>query len=170
MLDQAAIKTALRFGVLAAGASFLVILVVYLSGSNPYGQKAFYALFILPVFLFTGTAYFKRKFDPELRFFKGLKLGWLTSLIAAVTFGIFIYIFSLIIGSEAIRGHIQEMKTMMEQNKSQFLSLPNGKQVYDLNYTKLNQITITSLVLDNFLKMLLIGFLFSLVSATFYRK
>jgi len=170
MLDQAVIRTALRFGISAAGTSLLVLLLVYLSGHNPYGQNAFYALFLLPIFLFFGTSYFKRKVNPELKFFKGLKLGWLTSFFAAVSFGIFIYVFTLIVGSEAIQGHIQEMKTMMEQNKSQFLKLPNGKQVYDLNYTKLDQITVNSLVLDNFLKMLLVGFLFSLVSATFYRK
>ncbi len=170
MLDQTVLRTAIRFGISAAGASLLVLLIVYFSGHNPYGQNAFYALFLLPVFLFIGTAYFKRKFNPELRFFKGLKLAWLTSFIAAVSFGVFIYVFSLIVGSEAVQEHIQEMKTMMEQNKSQFLSLPNGKQVYDINYTKLDQITVQSLVLDNFLKMLLVGFLFSLVSATFYRK
>ncbi|QMU30358.1 DUF4199 domain-containing protein [Adhaeribacter radiodurans] len=170
MLEQAVLRTAVRFGVLAAGASFLVILIVYLTGNNPYGQNAFYALFLLPVFLFTGTAYYKRKFNSDLRFFKGLKLAWLTSFIAAITFGLLIYAFSLIVGAEALQGHIQEMKTMMEQNKSHFLNLPNGKQVYALNYTKLDQITVKSLVLDNFLKLLLVGFLFSLVSATFYRK
>ncbi|MDQ3291130.1 MAG: DUF4199 domain-containing protein [Bacteroidota bacterium] len=169
-MDQTVIRTAVRFGVSAAGASFLIILLVYLAGNNPYGQNAFYALFLLPVFLFIGTAYYKRKYNPELKFFKALKFAWLTSLIAAIAFGLFIYLFSLMVGADAVQGHIQEMKTMMEQNKSQFLNLPNGKQVYDLNYTKLDQITVKSLVLDNFLKMLLIGFLFSLVSATFYRK
>ncbi len=169
-MDQTVIRTAVRFGVSAAGASFLIILLVYLAGNNPYGQNAFYALFLLPVFLFIGTAYYKRKYNPELKFFKALKFAWLTSLIAAVSFGLLIYMFSLMVGADAVQGHIQEMKTMMEQNKSQFLNLPNGKQVYDLNYTKLDQITVKSLVLDNFLKMLLIGFLFSLVSATFYRK
>ena len=170
MVDRAVGLTAVRFGVAAAFASFIFILLVYLTGNNPYGQYAFYTLFLLPVFLLIGIANYKRKLEPDLTFFKGLKFSWLTALIAAVTFGLLVYIFSMAAGPEVIQKHIQEMRAMMEQNKAQFLNLPNGKQAYDLNYKGLDKITLNQLVLDNFLKMFIIGFLFSFVSATFYRK
>ncbi len=170
MFERTLLRTGLRFGLLAASISFLVLLLVYFSGKNPYGQNAFYSLFLLPIFLFLGTAYYKKHFEPELKFFKGLKLAWLISLVTAVTFSGFVYVFAQLTGSESIPKHVQEMKAMMEQNKAQFLKLPNGKQVYELNYSQLNQVSANTLVLDNFLKLLLIGFLFSLVSATFYRK
>ena len=170
MFEQAAFRTAVRFGVLAALASWAVLLGVYFAGFNPYGKSAFYALFILPVFLFLALAHYKKYADPELKFWKGLRVSWLTTLVAALTFSMLVYLFSVVAGQEAIRVHIQEMKAMMAQSKAQFLKLPNGQQAYDLNYNALDQITPGSLVVDNFLKMLLIGFLFSFVSATFSRK
>lgn len=170
MFEKAVVRTAVRFGIFAAFASFLVILTSYFSGSNPYGQYAVYALFLLPVFLLLGIANFKKHSEPNLTFFKGLKFSWLTTLVAAVTFGVLIYLFSVTAGSDAIQSHVQEMKAMMEQNKAQFLNLPNGKQVYNLNYKELDKITPNQLVIDNFLKMFIIGFLFSFISATFYRK
>lgn len=170
MFEQATLRTAVRFGILAAAAGLLVMLAVYIAGRNPYGQYGFGVLFLLPVFLFTGLAHYKKYTDPDLKFFKGLKVSWLISLVAAITFAAFIYIFSIAAGAEAIQLHIQEMKAMMEQNKAQFLKLPNGQQAYDSNYQELDRLTPYSLVFDNFLKMLIIGFLFSFVSATFYRK
>jgi hypothetical protein len=170
MFVQAAFRTAVRFGVLAALASWVVLLGVYFAGLNPYGKAAFYALFLLPVFLFIALAYYKKHAEPELKFWKGLRVSWLTTLVAAVTFSMLVYLFSVVAGAEALQAHIQEMKAMMVQSKAQFLKLPNGKQAYELNYNALDQITPGSLVIDNFLKMLIIGFLFSFVSATFSRK
>ncbi len=170
MFEPAIVRTAVRYGILAALASILVVLGVYLAGGNPYGKAAFYSLFLLPVFLFLALAAYKKYADPNLKFWKGLQISWLTSFIAAVTFGLLVYLFAVVVGGEVIQTHIQEMKAMMEQTKDQFLKLPNGRQAYDLNYNALNQITPGSLVLDNFLKMLLVGFLFSFVSATFSRK
>lgn len=170
MFEQTVVRTAVRFGVLAALASFLIILAVYFSGNNPYGQYAFGSLFVLPVFLFLGLTNYKRYTEPQLTFFKGLKVSWMITLAAAVTFGMLIYIFSVAVGIDAIQLHIQEMKAMMVQNKAQFLKLPNGQEIYNNNYKELERITPNYLVFDNFLKMLIIGFLFSLVSATFYRK
>jgi hypothetical protein len=115
-------------------------------------------------------AYYKKHAEPELKFWKGLRVSWLTTLVAAVTFSMLVYLFSVVAGAEALQAHIQEMKAMMVQSKAQFLKLPNGKQAYELNYNALDQITPGSLVIDNFLKMLIIGFLFSFVSATFSRK
>ncbi|RDC63392.1 DUF4199 domain-containing protein [Adhaeribacter pallidiroseus] len=170
MFEKPIFRVALRYGALAALASFIILVLFYVAGKNPYGQNGFYALFLLPVFLVLGTGFLRRKIDPELKFFKGLKFGWLVTLIAAVTFGILVYAFTNLAGTHSIQKHVQEMKAMMEQNKAQFLKLPNGQQAYQYNYEQLDLITPQTLMLDNFIKLLLIGFLFSFVSATFYRK
>ncbi|QNF34605.1 DUF4199 domain-containing protein [Adhaeribacter swui] len=170
MFERPVFRVALRYGVLAALSSFIIMVLLYVAGKNPFGQSGFYTLFLLPVFLVLGTAFLRRKIDPELKFFKGLKFGWLVTLIAAVTFSILLFGFTQVAGSGAIQEHVQEMKAMMEENKAQFLKLPNGEQAYNTNYQQLDQITGNTLVLDNFIKLTLIGFLFSLVSATFYRK
>lgn len=170
MFEQAVLRMAIRFGVLAALASGLIMVAVYWAGYNPYGQYAFYTLFLLPGFLIVGLASYKKYINPNLTFWKGLQISWLITLVAAVTFGMLIYVFSVAAGFEAIQTHIQEMKALMVESRTQFLKLPNGQQVYDMNYRELDRITPRSLVLDNFLKMLLIGFLFSFVSATFSRK
>lgn len=170
MFEPTAVRTAVRFGILAAAACFLVLLTIYLAGRNPFGQAAFGVLFLLPVFLFRGLAHYKKHINPNLKFLKGLQISWLTTLIGAVIFSGCIYGFAVAAGPEVIQVHIQEMKAMMVQNQAQFLKLPNGRQAYDFNYRALDRLTPYSLILDNFLKMLLIGFLFSFVSATFYRK
>lgn len=170
MFEKPIIRAALRFGVLAAVVSFTVLLLVYFAGKNPYGQNAFYSLFLLPIFLFLGTAFYKKHLNPELKFFAGLKFNWLITVIAAVTFSLLIFGFVQVTGADSIPKHVQEMKAMMELNKAQFLKLPNGQKTYQYNYDQLDLITANTLVLDNFIKLLLIGFLFSLVSATFYRK
>ncbi len=170
MFEKPIIRAALRFGGLAAAASFMVLLLVYFAGKNPYGQNAFYALFLLPIFLFLGTAFYKKHVNPDLKFFEGLKYNWLITVIAAVTFSFFIFGFAQVTGADSIPKHVQEMKAMMEANKAQFLKLPNGQQAYQFNYDQLELITARTLVVDNFIKLLLIGFLFSFVSATFYRK
>jgi membrane protease YdiL (CAAX protease family) len=170
MLERPIIKTALRYGVLAAVVSFTVLLLVYTVGKNPYGQNAFYSLFLLPIFIFLGTSFYKKHLNPHIKFFEGLKFGWFITLIAAVVFSLLIFGFAQVTGADSIPKHIAEMKAMMEISKAQFLKLPNGQQAYAFNYQQLDLITPKTLVLDNFIKLLLIGFLFSLVSATFYRK
>lgn len=170
MFEKPVIKTALRYGAIAATASFTIMLLVYFAGKNPYGQNAFYSLFLLPIWLFLGTAYYKKHLNAELKFFEGLKFNWLITVIAAFAFSLFIFGFAQVTGANSIPKHVQEMKAMMEGNKAQFLKLPNGQQAYQFNYEQLDLITANTLVVDNFIKLFLIGFLFSFVSATFYRK
>ena len=171
MFDQAVVRTGIRYGVMCALASFLVTLILYYTGINPYGHNSIFSLLFIPLFIFLGSSYFKKYNDQNIGFLKALRVALTITFYAALCSAMLLFIFSAFAGVDAIKLHITEMKALMEEptTKTQLLEQV-GKSNYELALKKLEETSPYDLAADEFFKKAGVGFLVSIVAATFFRK
>ena len=67
MFDQAVVRTGVKFGVICALAGFAVILLLYFTGLNPYGQNSMWSWVFIPVAVFWGLSYFRKYYARHAR-------------------------------------------------------------------------------------------------------
>lgn len=171
MFDQAIFRTGVKFGVLCGLAGFVVVLLLYFTGQNPYGQYNIWGWIFIPVAVFWGLSYFKRFNDQELGFVKALKVGFFIAFYAALSSAMLLYIFSAVTGIEPIERHIAEMKMVLESTREAALqSKVLSQQAYEQTYKDLDKTTPGMLAVDDFVKRIIVGLLAALVGAVFFRK
>lgn len=171
MFDQAILRTGVKYGVMCALATFLVVLILFFSGANPYGQKTMYGWVLIPGFVFAGLRYFKKFNDNELSFFKGLRVAWSIAFYTALCSAMLVYVFAVVTGFPPIEMHIKEMKAILDQSREAAMqSKVFSEEVFNQTYAQLDKTTPSILAADDFVKKMTIGFLSGLVGAVLYRK
>jgi len=171
MFDQAVVRTGIRFGVLCALASFVVTLILYFSNINPYGHNSMFSVLFIPVFIFLGSSYFKKYNDQNIGFLKAFRVALTITFFSALCSAMLLFIFSTFAGVELIERHIAEMKAIMLEPQTKALSIKAvGQENYDLALKNLEKTSPYDLAGDDFFKKTGIGFLVSIVAATFFRK
>lgn len=171
MFDQAIVRTGIRYGVMCALSGFVIVLALYFSGVNPYGHNNYFSLLFIPVFIFLGSAYFKKYNDQNIGFLKAFRVALTITFFAALCSGMLLYIFANFAGIESIQLHIAEMKALLNlpETKAQTLKMI-GKENFELTLKNLEHTTPYDLAATDFFQKAGIGFLVSLVAATFFRK
>jgi hypothetical protein len=171
MYDQAVIREALKYGGACALTSFGALLILYFTGMNPFGSNVLLTVITLPVAIFFGLSQFKRYIDPMMGFLKALSLALMITATAALLSGTLVYGLARLAGKPALERHIAEMKAVLEEPTAKAKTIEiAGKANYALALKSLEKITPFDLAADDFYKKLGIGFLLSLVGATFFRK
>jgi hypothetical protein len=171
MLDQAIVRTGIKFGVSCALAGFLVVLVLYFAGLNPYGQLIVWGWIFIPVAIFWGLNYFKKFNDQQLSFVKALKVGWAIAFYTALCSAMLLYVFSIVAGLEPIQRHIAEMKMLMDASREAAMQTKvMTKETFEQTYSQLDKTTPYMLAFDDFIKKFFVGFLSAIVGAVFFRK
>jgi hypothetical protein len=171
MFDQAVARTGIKFGVIGALSGFAVTLLLYFTGSNPYGQLTWWSWIFIPVVVFWGLAYFKKFNDQELGFLRALVVGWSIAFYMALCAGMLLYIFATVAGIEPIHQHIEEMKALLAQTSAEALKAKViTQQMLDETYKQLEKTTPYTLAVDDFVKRLFVGFLSAILGAVFFRK
>lgn len=171
MFDQAILRTGVKYGVMCALATFLIVLLLFFLGFNPYGQKTMYGWVLVPFFVFAGLRYFKKFQDQALSFFKALKVGWSIAFYTALCSGMLLYVFSVVTGLAPIQKHIAEMKAILDASHDAAMqSKVFSEEVFQQTYAQLDKTTPGMLAADDFVKKFVVGFLSAIVGAVFYRK
>ena len=171
MFDQAVVRTGVKFGVICALAGFAVILLLYFTGLNPYGQNSMWSWIFIPVAVFWGLSYFRKYTDQEFGFFKALKVGWSVAFYSALCSAMLLYVFSVMAGIEPIERHIAEMKAVLETTREAALqSKVLSEEAYQQTYEQLDNTTPGMLAVDDFVKRIFVGVLAAIVGAVFFRK
>ena len=171
MFDQAVIRTGIRFGVLCALASFVVTLLLYFSGINPYGHNSMFSVLFIPIFIFWGCSYFKKFNDENVGFLKALRVALTITFFSALCSAMLLFIFGTFAGVEVIERHITEMKAIMTEPQTKALTIKAvGLDNYNLALKNLENTSPYDLAGDDFFKKTGIGFLVSIIAATFFRK
>src|SRR5688572_15057169 len=171
MFNQAVARTGIKFGVIGAVAGFVVTLLLYFTGNNPYGQLSWWGWIFIPVVVFWGLSYFKKFNDQDLGFLRALMVGWSIAFYTALVAGMLLYVFATVAGIEPIQQHIAEMKALLAQTSAEALKAKVVTQeVLNETYKELERTTPYTLAVDVFVKRLLIGFLSAIVGAVFFRK
>ncbi len=169
MFNQAIVRVGVRYGVLAGAVCFVVMLALYLMGTNPLGEAGRYSFLPIPIFLFWGIKYYKQFIDAELGFLRGLRIGFSVSFYTALTAAMLLFLFLYVAGDDIIQQYVVELKTLMEEQKeAQIQAL--GQEMYDQGYASINTISPSLLATYDFVGRFFVGMLFSIVAAVFFRK
>ncbi|WP_242928468.1 DUF4199 domain-containing protein [Pontibacter vulgaris] len=169
MFNQTIIRVGIRYGVMCGLACFGILLLQYFLGFNPLGEVGRWSFLPMPVFLFLGIRYYKLFNDTEIGFLKGLRVGLSISFYTALTAGMLLFILLYFAGGSLIQQYVSEMKTTLEVNKAEQIKAL-GQDMYNQSIEALDNITPSLLATYDFVSRLLVGGLFSIVAAVFFRK
>ena len=171
MYDQSVFREGLKYGLGCALVNFGALLILYFTGTNPFGSNLALTLMTLPPAIILGLYQFKKYIDPNIGFLKAFRLGLIISATAAVLSAGLVFSLAKMAGKPALDRHIAEMRAVLEDPTAKAKTLEiAGKENYELALKNIEKITAVDLAADDFYKKLGIGFLLSLVGATFFRK
>lgn len=171
MFNQAVIREGLKYGGACALVGFGALLILYFTGTNPFGAIIGLTAITLPVAIFFGVSQFKKYINPEIGFLQALSVALIISFTAAILSGTLVLGLAAFAGKPGLDRHKAEMKAVLQKPRAKDTTLEiAGKANYEKALRDLDSITPFDLAADDFLKKLGIGFLLSLIAATFYRK
>lgn len=169
MLDQTIVRVGVRYGVLCGLVSFAILLALYLLGFNPLGDAGRWSYLPLPVFIFMGLRYFKLFHDAEIGFWKGVRVNLSITFYTAMCAAMLVYVMLHLVGPELIQQHVAELRTMLEVSREAQIKLI-GEATFEQAYKDLDQLSPSMLATQDFLSRMLVGVMFSIVAAVFFRK
>lgn len=169
MLDQTIARVGVRYGVLCGLASFVIILALYLMGYNALGDAGRWSYLPLPVFIFMGLRYFKRFHDAEVGFWKGVRVSLSVTFYTAMSAAMLLYLMLYLVGPEIIQQHVVELRGLLEQSREAQIKLI-GEANFEQAYKELDNLSPSMLATHDFLSRMVVGTIFSIVAAVFFRK
>lgn len=169
MLNQTIVRVGVRYGVLCGLASFAVLLVLYLLGFNPLGDAGRWSYLPLPVFIFVGLRYFKRFHDAEIGFWKGARVNLAITFYTALCAAMLVYLLLYLVGPELIQRHVAELRSLLDASREVQVQLI-GEANFEQAYKDLDRLSPGMLASHDFLSRMLVGGMFSIVAAVFFRK
>jgi len=171
MLDQNIVRTGLKFGFFGALAGFIIILLLYFLGANPYGQLSWWGFLPIPVVIFWGISELKKQLAGNLGFLKALFAGFLIAFFIAILSALLLYIFGSLAGPEVLQDHVGEMKVLFGQTSAQALKdKVLTQETIDNTYKVIERTTLSDLVIDVLVKKFFIGLLTAIIGAIYFRK
>ena len=169
MLDQTIVRVGVRYGVLCGLASFVIIMVLYLMGYNALGEAGRWSYLPLPIFIFMGLRYFKRFHDAEVGFWKGVRVSLSVTFYTALSAAMLLYLMLYLVGPEIIQQHVIELRALLDQSREAQIKLI-GEAHFEQAYKELDNLSPSMLATHDFLSRMVVGTLFSVVAAVFFRK
>ncbi|MBF9255319.1 DUF4199 domain-containing protein [Pontibacter sp. 172403-2] len=169
MFNQTIIRVGVRYGVLCGLACFVLLLVLYFAGTDPFGDLGRISFFPIPLFVFWAIRYYKKFHEGEIGFLKGLRVGLAVSLYTSLCTSMLVFILIYIAGPDLLQLHINETLALLEQTREEQIKLL-GEKAYQMGYEAINSMTPGMLAADDFLRRIFAGLIFSLVAAVFFRK
>ncbi|MBX0334437.1 DUF4199 family protein [Pontibacter sp. HSC-14F20] len=169
MLDQTIVRVGVRYGVLCGLASFVIIMALYLMGFNALGEAGRWSYLPLPIFIFMGLRYFKRFHDAEVGFWKGVRVNMSVTFYTALSAAMLLYLMLYLVGPEIIQQHVVELRALLDQSREAQIKLI-GESNFEQAYQELDNLSPSMLATHDFLSRVIVGMLFSVVAAVFFRK
>jgi hypothetical protein len=120
--------------------------------------------FWIPIFfLWLGMRYFRDMYqNGKLTLFQGASLGMMSTLIAAVLYASFVYMFLERISPEAFQENLQVDKTFLMENKDKIIT-EYGKERYEERLMMNQEESAGGFAIRKFLFILGLGFLYSFI-------
>jgi hypothetical protein len=110
----------LKWGLLSAGISVLLFVVRAVTSTNPFDNKAWgwtvLTLAMAVAIVVLTHREFKNNGDGYMSFGQGFKLGFLSSVISIIIYGIFVMIYTGLIDTEVMNNMYQAQREEMESN------------------------------------------------------
>jgi len=169
MFNQTIIRVGIRYGVLCGLVCFALVLVLYFTGTNPFGDMGRITYLPIPVFIFLAIRYYKLFNDTEIGFLRGLRVGLSVSFYTALSAAMLVFVFIYLAGPQVLQQHIAEMKALLAETREEQIRIV-GERLFEEGYKALDSITPSMLAADDFVRRIFAGGIFSVVAAMFFRK
>lgn len=157
------IYTPIKFGVTGAALIISMFLVFYFSSANPLVEMGMFDFFILPIFLFLGIKEYRDTFNNKLlEFWQGMTLGFFCYLVIAILTSLFILFFVTVINPDVLDTYVVSRLEILESGRENIIE-KMGENSYQESLLEIKNITLSDVILDNFLKKTMIGMLLTIM-------
>nr|WP_303312761.1 DUF4199 domain-containing protein [Hymenobacter sp. BT730] len=152
--------------------SLLWLVFLYLGGDNPYGPKRLMSTVLLPFAAVLCQWYIRRYFMPTgPGLGRSVLTGLLTVIFASVISAGGLYGFARAADPELIEKNGNELRAILQAGKGTYLKQRDGAKRFQLEEAALRHTPqADELAMDEFYKKLILGVLFVLPGAIFFRK
>ena len=163
-------RTSLRYGLIGSAMIVIMFLVFYFSGENPLQELQMFDLFIIPIFVFFGVKEFRDRFNGKLlEYWQGMTSGVIIFLVLGLVTSVFIYVFTQWVEAAMVTDYVASRVEILEETRTKIVE-QMGAESYIESYDKVKNTTQSDIILDSFLKKIIIGFLITTVVAVVLKR
>lgn len=164
-------RWALRGGVGVGVLCALWLVLLQLTGNNPFGPKRLLAQFTVPIAVVASQWAFRRSVQPgKPGLGRSLAVGGLATVLAALIAASSLYSLGQSAGPEALRRNREEMQEIARSEHDYLVKQGGSEAAYRQQLRQLGQLTMADLAQNDFSKILLLGFIFALPAGVFLRE
>lgn len=165
------LRTALLFGVGLGLLSLLWVLILYWTGSNPYGTRRLITMPLVPLVALVSQWFVRRYYPAGPGLWRSVATGVLTTLFAAAVSAVTIYGFARQASPLLLKQNAEEARRILASTKSLYLTQPDGARQYARAAQALQRVPQPEdFARDEFAKKFLLGFLLAVPGGIFLRK
>ena len=171
-INPTLVKLPAKYGLIGFGLTALSFIVFYYVGLQPWRNLLSLILdvILISAFCFVAIKDFKTNYnDDVLSFFHGMTIGFGTYISIAIGFSIFYRLFIDVIEPDFMINYIEIAKEDMIGRKDVIVTAL-GEENYDKNFIALDSTNSGTLMIDAFIKKLLIGLLITPVLSVIMRN
>lgn len=163
-------RLSIRYGLIGAVLILIMFLVFYFSDSNPLQELQMFDLFIIPIFIFFGIKEFRDRYNGQLlQYWQGMTGGAIIFILIATVTSVFLYAFIQWIDPELMQDYVQSRLAILEETRTKIVE-EMGADSYIESYESVKNTTLKDVILDSFIKKIIIGFLITSVVAVVLKR
>lgn len=164
-------RWALRFGVGVGMLCALWLVVLQLTGNNPFGPKRLLAQFTVPIAVVASQWALRRSVLPgKPGLGRALGVGGLTTVLAATIAATSLYSLGQSAGPGALEKNRAEMQEIARSEHDYLVQQGGSEAAYQQQLWQLGQLTMADLAQNDFSKIMLLGLMFALPAGVFLRE
>ncbi len=168
-------KTAMRFGAYSGLSIFIIFLLVYFAGKNPFTSGLMWlgtAVFI--AFMSYGMRFYRDDISGgSMTYWRGVLAGTLISIAGYAAFSVLVYVFIVAVDPSLLERYKTEALDALEQSRDMIEGKVSGNSIgkyIDKAAGEIDKLTAGTLAFSDFLNKVTGGFIFSLILSAILRK
>ncbi|WP_017731620.1 DUF4199 domain-containing protein [Nafulsella turpanensis] len=163
-------KVPLKYGIGGGFIAIALFLTLYYSGADPISDVRPLDFILLPIFIFFSIKELRDyKFGGTMFYWQGMTVGFVCYLLIALLSASFLGLFLEVIDPALFLSHKQENIAILTADSEKWVE-QIGADAYKETLASLKGTTVFSLVADDFLKKVFIGFLATTIIAIIFKR
>ncbi len=170
MYFRAQRKTILSHGLIGAGLSMALFMVLAYLDQNPLNKGKYFDFFLMLLILVSGLRYYRDvENGGDMKFLQGIGIGLGISLMVGILTASFLWVFLVKIHPDALDQFKASGIQYLEEHRPDVL-MDIDQDTLDKTILEIKSISIRDLVVDDILRKLIIGLFLSTILSVFLRK
>ena len=163
-------KVPIKYGLAGGVIAIVLFLTLYYSDVDPISAVRPFDFILLPIFIFFSVKELRDyKYGGRLFYWQGMTVGLVCYLLIALVSASFLWLFLEFIDPALFLSHKQENIAILTAESKKWID-QLGAEAYENTLDSLRSVSIFSLVADDFLKKVLIGFLATTIIAIILKR